>query len=88
MLEVLVYIVSTVVTYTMGIISKKLKWNEELPIPIQNIIIGIIVFVIFYLVKRPDDIELALQQLMLALGGVGTATLGYDTVKIRKEEDR
>lgn len=86
MLEILIYIVSTIVTYVLGLLSKKLKWNEQLPIPIQNIIIGIIVFVIFYLVKRPDDIELALQQLMLALGGVGTATLSYDTTKIGKED--
>lgn len=86
MLEVLVYIVSTIVTYVLGIISKKCKWNEQLPIPIQNILVGIIVFTIFYIVKRPADIELALQQLMLALGGAGTATLSYDTTKIGKED--
>lgn len=85
MLEILVFIVSTLVTYILGLLSKKFKWNEQLPIPIQNIIVGIIVFVIFYLVKRPADIELALQQLMLAMGGVGTATLSYDTSKIGKE---
>ena len=87
MLEILVFVVSTIVTYTLGLLSKKFKWNEQLPIPLQNIIVGVIVFTIFYLVKRPADIELALQQLMLAMGGVGTATLGYDTSKVGKEKD-
>ena len=87
MLEILVFVVSTIVTYILGILSKKFKWNEQLPIPLQNIIVGVIVFTIFYLVKRPADIELALQQLMLAMGGVGTATLGYDTSKVGKEKD-
>ena len=87
MLEVLVYIVSTIVTYVLGIISKKCKWNEQLPIPIQNIIVGVIVFTIFYIVKRPVDVEIALQQLMLALGGAGTAALSYDTTKIGKEKE-
>lgn len=87
MLEILVFVVSTIVTYILGLLSKKFKWNEQLPIPLQNIIVGVIVFTIFYLVKRPADIELALQQLMLAMGGVGTATLGYDTSKVGKEKD-
>ena len=86
MLQVLVYIVSTLVTYILGLISKKFKWNEQMPIPIQNIIIGIIVFTIFYIVQRPSDIELALEQLMLAMGGAGTAALSYDTSRIGKED--
>lgn len=86
MLEILIYVVATVVTYVLGIISKKCNWNESLPIPVQNIIVGIIVFVIFYLTQKPSNAEVIAEQIMLALGGVGTATLGYDTSKIRKEE--
>lgn len=86
MIEVLIYVVSTVLTYTLGVLSKKFKWNQSLPIPIQNILVGIIVFGIFYIVKRPVDVEGSLQQIMVALGGAGTATLGYDTQKIGKED--
>ena len=86
MLDIIIFIVTTVFTYAMGKISKRLKWNESLPIPVQNIIIGIVVFVIFYLIKRPAEIETLAQQIFVAMGGVGTATLGYDTTKIKKGE--
>lgn len=86
MIEILVYIVSTVLTYTLGILSKKFKWNETLPIPMQNILVGIVVFAIFYITKRPSDVEAAIRQIIIALGGAGTATLGYDTQKIGKED--
>lgn len=86
MIEILIYVVSTVLTYILGLLSKKFKWNESLPIPVQNILVGAIVFAIFYIVKRPADIEQALQQIIIAMGGAGTATLGYDTQKIGKED--
>ena len=85
----LVYIVSTIFTYVMGILSKKHKWNESLPIPIQNLVIGLVVFVLAYvfclLMKyelNPDEI---IKQIIFALGGAGTATLGYDTKKKMEE---
>ena len=86
MVETLVYIVTTVVTYILGLISKKLKWNEDLPIPVQNIIIGIITFVILYFIKKPQDIEVLMQQIITAIGGVSTAALCYDASKIKKED--
>ena len=86
MIEVLTYVISVIMTYVMGIISKKMKWNEEMPIPIQNILVGIIVFVIVYFTQRPSDVEVAINQIMLALGGAGTATLCYDTAKVGKED--
>ncbi len=86
MINLLVYIVSTLATYIMGILSKKMKWNESLPIPIQNILIGIIVFTIFYIIYHPANTEEVIEQIIVALGGTGTATLGYDTQKLNKEE--
>lgn len=82
MVNVLIYIVSTLVTYIMGILSKKFKWNESLPIPVQNIIVGAIVFLLAWLFTKPNTEEL-LNQIIVALGGAGTATLGYD---VKKEE--
>lgn len=86
MLEFLIYAVSTVFTYVMGVISKKLKWNETLPVPIQNLIVGGIVFGIFYIIKRPAEIETIINQIMLAIGGAGTAALSYDATKIKEEK--
>ncbi len=86
MVNIMIYIVSTLLTYFLGLLSKKFKWNESVPIPVQNIFVGIIVFIIFYLIYRPNNLEDLLQQIITALGGTGTATLGYDTQKIKKED--
>lgn len=86
MINILIYIVSTLSTYILGIISKKLKWNENVPIPVQNIVVGIIVFTIFYIIYHPTNTEEVIEQIIVALGGTGTATLGYDTQKLKKEE--
>lgn len=85
----LTFICSTLFTYIFGIISKKHKWNNTLPIPIQNCIVGVGVFILAYVFclvmkieTNPNDM---IQQIICALGGAGTATLGYDTQKINKE---
>ena len=38
-----IYVLSTLLTYIMGVVNKKFNWN--LPIPIQNIAIGVAVFI-------------------------------------------
>lgn len=78
-IEVLVYIVTTLFTYGMGKLSKKFGWNYDLPIPIQNIIIGAISAGIGILIHieglNANDI---IQAVITALGGIGTATVLYD----------
>ena len=44
--QLLVYVITTLFTYILGKISKHFGWNETLPIPIQNILIGIIATII------------------------------------------
>ena len=86
----LIFIVSTTMTYILGIQSKKHKWNDTLPIPIQNCLVGIVVFILAYvfclIMKKDINAEYILEQILYAMGGVGTATLGYDTQKIRKDK--
>lgn len=86
MIKVLIYIVSTLLTYFLGILAKKFKWNEQIPIPIQNILVGLVVFFLAWALTNPVDTEELINQIALALGGAGTATLGYDTTKINKGE--
>ena len=86
MINLLIYAVSTVLTYFLGIISKKLKWNETLPIPVQNIFVGLIVFMIALAITKTNEPTQLFEQIFMSLGGVGTATLGYDTQKINKED--
>lgn len=82
----LVFIVSTGMTYFLGILSKKHKWNDTLPIPIQNCFVGIVVFVLAYvfclITKKNINAEYILNQIVSSMSGVATATLGYDIQKI------
>jgi hypothetical protein len=85
----LIFIVSTTMTYILGIQSKIHKWNDTLPIPMQNCLVGIIVFILAYvfclITKTEANIDDIIQQILLSFGGVGTATLGYDMQKVGKE---
>ena len=89
-IKYLVFIVSTLLTYVLGLISKKHKWNDTLPIPIQNFLVGVAVFVLAYVFclimkynLKPDEL---IQQILLSMGGSGLATLSYDTQKVSKGE--
>ena len=78
-IQVLVYIVSTLFTYIFGKVSKYFGWNETLPIPIQNIIIGFIcagIGVLFHI--EGLDPNTIITNVIAALGGAGTATVLYD----------
>ena len=78
-IQVLVYIVSTLFTYIFGKVSKHFGWNETLPIPIQNIIIGFIcagIGILFHI--EGLDSNTIITNVIAALGGAGTATVLYD----------
>lgn len=78
-IEVLVYIVTTLFTYVAGKVSKHFGWNYDLPIPIQNIIIGFIAAGIGILIHIEGlDANSIIQAVIVALGGVGTAVIAYD----------
>lgn len=77
--QVLVYIVTTLFTYILGKVSKYFGWNETLPIPIQNIIIGFISAGIGILIHIEGlDANAIITAVITALGGIGTATVLYD----------
>lgn len=86
MVNTITYVISTLFTYIMGLLSKKYGWNEELPIPVQNILVGMFVFgvvlVITYFMKEPIEVKDIIEQIICAIGGSGTATLYYDNKKI------
>ena len=78
-IEVLVYIVTILFTYVAGKVSKHFGWNYDLPIPIQNIIIGFIAAGIGILIHIEGlDANSIIQAVIVALGGVGTAVIAYD----------
>ncbi len=78
-IQVLVYIVTTLFTYILGKVSKYFGWNETLPIPIQNIIIGFISAGIGILIHIEGlDANSIITAVITAVGGIGTATVLYD----------
>lgn len=90
MIKSLTYIVSILFTYILGLISKKKGWHKIIPIPVQNLIIGVIVFVISLIVirifKENISIESIIDQIVVALGGSGTATLAYDAKQMNTKK--
>lgn len=90
MIKLLTYIVSAIFTYALGLISKKKGWHETLPIPIQNIIVGAIVFIlsiiITHILKENVSITAIIEQIIVAIGGSGTATLAYDAQKSKQSQ--
>lgn len=77
--QLIVYLVTTLFTYVLGKVSKYFRWNETLPIPIQNIAIGLIATVIGCVIHVEGlDANGVIQAVVTALGGVGTATVLYD----------
>lgn len=78
-IQLLVYVITTVFTYVLGKFSKHFGWNETLPIPIQNIIIGIISAIIGCIIHIEGlGTNEIIQAVVTALGGIGTATVLYD----------
>ena len=89
MTNTIVYLVTTLATYVLGLVSKKFNLNEVVPVQIQNIVIAIISFVVLFFINTLSGNEFngkeVLESVIVAVGGVGTATLAYDTTKINKE---
>ncbi len=77
--QLIVYVITTLFTYILGKVSKHFGWNETLPIPVQNIAIGIISAVIGCVIHVEGlDASGVIQAVVTALGGIGTATVLYD----------
>lgn len=66
-LEYIIGIVTVVVTFILGLLSKKSSFINNNLIPIQNLAIGIIASVIYYLMTK--DVNLVIAGLGLFTGG-------------------
>ncbi len=80
--QVIVYLVTAVLTYILGLLSKYFGWNKTLPIPVQNIIVGVISVIIACVINTTGlNLSAVVSTIITTLGGVGTATVLYDTKK-------
>lgn len=63
----IISIVTVIVTFICGLIAKKVSWFNNKLIPIQNLAIGIIAGVIYYIITK--DLNLVIMTVGLGTGG-------------------
>ena len=81
--EMIMAVVTGIVTYIFGIIAKKFNWIESKYIPIQNAIIGMIAGMICYMLKvtEADLLTSIIYCIIGAMASGGT----YDLTKTNRE---
>ena len=63
----IISIVTVIVVFVCGLIAKKVSWFNSKLIPIQNLAIGIIAGVIYYIITK--DLNLVIMTVGLGTGG-------------------
>jgi hypothetical protein len=67
-LSTIISIVTFIVTFSLGLISKKSTYVKNHLIPLQNLCIGIIASIIYYIITK--DINLTIVAVGIGTGGV------------------
>ncbi|MFR8116916.1 MAG: hypothetical protein ACLVAK_07940 [Clostridia bacterium] len=82
-IDMIVMIITAIVTAAFGICAKKWNWESKNYIPFQNLIIGILSGVLVFAVRLNSNI---LQSIILCVFSAMTAGGTYDLIKTKKEE--
>ena len=78
----IITIVTIIATWVLGIVAKKSKWINNNLIPVQNIIIGLIVAVIEWVITKDFSTAIALSGLIAG----GSYDIFHNLEKIVKKE--
>lgn len=78
-LEAIIMLVTMIVTFFCGLIAKKVSWFNTNLIPIQNIMIGVIVAVIEWIITK--DFSTAIAVSGLIAGGI--YDIGHNLQKMK-----
>nr|DAY94408.1 MAG TPA: holin [Caudoviricetes sp.] len=81
-LSTLISLVTIIVTWLLGYISKRSTWVNNRIIPIQNILIGLIVAIVEWIVTKDFKIAIALSGIIAG----GTYDVFHNLEKIVKGE--
>ena len=81
--EMIIAVVTAIITYIFGLLSKKFKWIESKYIPIQNVVIGLLTGVLCKILGLADSNMLV--TMMYTLFGSMTAGGTYDLTKTKEE---
>ncbi len=79
----IITIVTIIVTWVLGIIAKKSNWINNNLIPIQNLLIGIIVAIIEWIITKDFSIALALSGIFAG----GTYDIFHNLSKLTRKEE-
>lgn len=79
-LEQIIIVVTPVITFIFGLLAKKFNWMESKYIPVQNLIIGLIVSVLYYFMIDSSDVVNAVIIAFSGLIAGGT----YDLKKFKE----
>lgn len=80
----IISVTTILVTFLLGLIAKKVEWFSNNLIPLQNLFIGVIAGGIYYGITK--DISLVITTIGLGTGGA--YDLGYNFVKLFKEDKK
>lgn len=83
--EMIMSVMTAIITYIFGLLSKKFNWIESKYIPIQNALIGIATGIICYLLKLSET-DLATTIIYCLIGSMASGGT-YDLTKVNKEEE-
>ena len=79
-MEVIISVVTAIVTYLFGVLAKKFEWIESKYIPLQNLVIGVLAGGLTYTLGLAPDLTTALMLCLFAsLGAGGTHDLTHMT---------
>ena len=78
-LEAIIMLVTMVVTFFFGLIAKKVSWFNTNLIPIQNILIGVIVAVIEWIITKDFSTAIAISGLIAG----GIYDIGHNLQKMK-----
>ena len=78
-LEAIIMLVTMLVTFFCGLIAKKVSWFNTNLIPIQNILIGVIVAVIEWIITKDFSTAIAISGLIAG----GIYDIGHNLQKIK-----
>lgn len=81
-LSTLISLVTIIVTWLLGYISKRSTWVNNRIIPIQNILIGLIVAIVEWIVTKDFKIAIALSGIIAG----GTYDIFHNLEKLIKGE--
>lgn len=82
--EMVMSIVTAIITYIFGALSKKFNWIESKYIPIQNAIIGVVAGVICYILKI-SNADIATSIIYCVIGAMASGGT-YDLAKTNSNE--